>query len=148
MQASSLESINCVLLGAKASGKSTLIGYLMNREQTTNNPIEIKVSGAKSGETRRWSPMNQFVQSYGLDYDHMYHLLFHKTRMEAELQTTLELGFRYFRTERKEVTVFDTPSRADKLKFMQQACVMADIAILVVDASESFDLDTQSVVKD
>ena len=79
--------------------------------------------------------MFRLIESAGSKFEGKYGLLNH-TQTELLAMRTLDLKFNHFSTKRKIVNYIDTPSDASKLHLAAQGCVLADFAILVVDASE------------
>ncbi|RDU24297.1 adenylyl-sulfate kinase [Anaerosacchariphilus polymeriproducens] len=114
-----LKFITC---GSVDDGKSTLIGHmlydakLLFADQERALELDSKV-GSRNGE---------------IDYS----LLLDGLMAEREQGITIDVAYRYFTTERRSFIVADTPGHEEYTRNMAVGASFADLAIILVDASQ------------
>lgn len=114
-----LKFITC---GSVDDGKSTLIGHmlydakLLFADQERALELDSKV-GSRSGE---------------IDYS----LLLDGLMAEREQGITIDVAYRYFTTEKRSFIVADTPGHEEYTRNMAVGASFADLAIILVDASQ------------
>ena len=121
-----LKFITC---GSVDDGKSTLIGHmlydakLLFADQERALELESKV-GSNDGE---------------IDYS----LLLDGLMAEREQGITIDVAYRYFTTEKRSFIVADTPGHEEYTRNMAVGASFADLAIILVDASQGVLIQTK-----
>ena len=121
-----LKFITC---GSVDDGKSTLIGHmlydakLLFADQKQALELDSKV-GSRDGK---------------LDYS----LLLDGLMAEREQGITIDVAYRYFTTERRSFIVADTPGHEEYTRNMAVGASFADLAVILVDASQGILLQTR-----
>ena len=121
-----LKFITC---GSVDDGKSTLIGHILydtkklytDQEQALE--LESKV-GSRGGE---------------IDYS----LLLDGLMAEREQGITIDVAYRYFTTDKRSFIVADTPGHEEYTRNMAVGASFADLAIILVDASQGVLVQTR-----
>lgn len=121
-----LKFITC---GSVDDGKSTLIGHmlydakLLFTDQEKALELDSKV-GSREGM---------------IDYS----LLLDGLMAEREQGITIDVAYRYFTTERRSFIVADTPGHEEYTRNMAVGASFADLAVILVDASQGILLQTK-----
>ena len=121
-----LKFITC---GSVDDGKSTLIGHmlydakLLFADQEKSLILDSKV-GSREGK---------------IDYS----LLLDGLMAEREQGITIDVAYRYFTTEKRSFIVADTPGHEEYTRNMAVGASFADLAIILVDASQGVLLQTK-----
>ncbi|MBQ3824734.1 MAG: sulfate adenylyltransferase subunit CysN [Spirochaetaceae bacterium] len=121
-----LKFITC---GSVDDGKSTLIGHilydskLLFADQEKALELESKV-GSRGGK---------------IDYS----LLLDGLMAEREQGITIDVAYRYFSTEKRSFIVADTPGHEEYTRNMAVGASFADLAIILVDASQGVLVQTR-----
>lgn len=121
-----LKFITC---GSVDDGKSTLIGHmlydakLLFSDQKQMLQMESK-TGSRGGE---------------IDYS----LLLDGLMAEREQGITIDVAYRYFATEKRSFIVADTPGHEEYTRNMAVGASFADLAIILVDASQGVLIQTR-----
>ena len=114
-----LRFITC---GSVDDGKSTLIGHIL---------YEAKLLYA---DQKKALELESKVGSRGGAID--YSLLLDGLMAEREQGITIDVAYRYFTTERRSFIVADTPGHEEYTRNMAVGASFADLAIILVDASQ------------
>lgn len=114
-----LKFITC---GSVDDGKSTLIGHML---------YDAKLLFADQKQALR---MESKVGSRGGEID--YSLLLDGLMAEREQGITIDVAYRYFATEKRSFIVADTPGHEEYTRNMAVGASFADLAIILVDASQ------------
>ena len=114
-----LKFITC---GSVDDGKSTLIGHML---------YDAKLLFA---DQERALELDSKVGSRGGEID--YSLLLDGLMAEREQGITIDVGYRYFTTERRSFIVADTPGHEEYTRNMAVGASFADLAVILVDASQ------------
>lgn len=121
-----LKFITC---GSVDDGKSTLIGHMLYdaklifTDQEKALQLDSKV-GSRGGE---------------IDYS----LLLDGLMAEREQGITIDVAYRYFTTEKRSFIVTDTPGHEEYTRNMAVGAAFADLAVILVDASQGVMLQTK-----
>lgn len=115
-----LKFITC---GSVDDGKSTLIGHML---------YDAKLLFA---DQKRALELDSKVGSRGGAID--YSLLLDGLMAEREQGITIDVAYRYFMTERRSFIVADTPGHEEYTRNMAVGASFADLAVILVDASQS-----------
>jgi sulfate adenylyltransferase large subunit len=113
-----LRFITC---GSVDDGKSTLIGRMLYDAQT----IAEDQLAALDRDSKKFG-----TQNGGLDFA----LLVDGLAAEREQGITIDVAYRYFRTERRAFIVADTPGHEQYTRNMATGASTADLAIILIDA--------------
>src|SRR6185503_4879890 len=106
--------------GSVDDGKSTLIGRLLYDSQSV---YEDQVSSVeKASKNRNAGPIDFSLFTDGL-------------RAEREQGITIDVAYRYFATARRKFILADTPGHEQYTRNMATGASTADLAILLVDAT-------------
>lgn len=125
-----LKFITC---GSVDDGKSTLIGHmlydakLLFADQKRALELDSRV-GSREG---------------GIDYS----LLLDGLMAEREQGITIDVAYRYFTTERRSFIVADTPGHEEYTRNMAVGASFADLAVILVDASQGILTQTRRHAK-
>lgn len=121
-----LKFITC---GSVDDGKSTLIGHLL---------YDAKLLFA---DQERALELESKVGSTGGDID--YSLLLDGLMAEREQGITIDVAYRYFTTDNRSFIVADTPGHEEYTRNMAVGASFADLAIILVDASQGVLVQTK-----
>ncbi len=114
-----LKFITC---GSVDDGKSTLIGHML---------YDAKLIFADQENALK---LDSKVGSCGSNID--YSLLLDGLSAEREQGITIDVAYRYFNTEKRNFIVADTPGHEEYTRNMAVGASFADLAIILVDASQ------------
>jgi bifunctional enzyme CysN/CysC len=115
-----LEPLRVVIVGNVDHGKSTLIGRLLN---------EAGALGADSV-----AAMAEMSRRRGVDFEWAFAT--DALQVERDRGTTIDTSEAVFRTKRRSFVIIDAPGQDEFLRNMVTGASSADIAIVVIDASE------------
>lgn len=115
-----LKFITC---GSVDDGKSTLIGHML---------YDAKLLFA---DQEKALELDSKIGSNGGDID--YSLLLDGLMAEREQGITIDVAYRYFTTEHRSFIVADTPGHEEYTRNMAVGASFADLAVILVDASQS-----------
>lgn len=121
-----LKFITC---GSVDDGKSTLIGHMLYdaklifTDQKKALELDSKI-GSREGK---------------IDYS----LLLDGLMAEREQGITIDVAYRYFATEKRSFIVADTPGHEEYTRNMAVGAAFADLAVILVDASQGVMLQTK-----
>ncbi len=120
MQNDVLKFITC---GSVDDGKSTLIGRMLHDSHMIfdDQVNELKSSSKKYGTT-------------GEDID--FALLVDGLAAEREQGITIDVAYRYFKTEKRKFIVADTPGHIQYTRNMATAASNAQLAVILIDARQ------------
>ncbi len=121
-----LKFITC---GSVDDGKSTLIGHLL---------YDAKLLFADQEKTLE---LESKVGSTGGNID--YSLLLDGLMAEREQGITIDVAYRYFTTDNRSFIVADTPGHEEYTRNMAVGASFADLAIILVDASQGVLVQTK-----
>ena len=113
-----LRFITC---GSVDDGKSTVIGRLLYESKTLYDDQ----LAAIEADSKRWG-------TQGDETD--FALLVDGLAAEREQGITIDVGYRYFSTERRKFIVADTPGHEQYTRNMVTGASTADLAVILVDA--------------
>lgn len=125
-----LKFITC---GSVDDGKSTLIGHML---------YDAKLIYADQEEALE---LDSKLGSCGGDID--YSLLLDGLMAEREQGITIDVAYRYFTTERRSFIVADTPGHEEYTRNMAVGASFADLAVILVDASQGVLVQTRRHVR-
>ena len=114
-----LKFITC---GSVDDGKSTLIGHML---------YDAKLLFS---DQKQMLQMESKIGSRGGEID--YSLLLDGLMAEREQGITIDVAYRYFATEKRSFIVADTPGHEEYTRNMAVGASFADLAIILVDASQ------------
>ncbi|MCD7775301.1 MAG: GTP-binding protein [Clostridiales bacterium] len=121
-----LKFITC---GSVDDGKSTLIGHILyNAKLLFADQKEALVLDSKVGST---------------DGNIDYSLLLDGLTAEREQGITIDVAYRYFTTDKRSFIVADTPGHEQYTRNMAVGASFADLAIILVDASQGVLVQTK-----
>ncbi|MBN9008982.1 MAG: 50S ribosome-binding GTPase, partial [Rhizobiales bacterium] len=109
--------------GSVDDGKSTLIGRLLH---DTKRLFDDQLS-ALERDSRRYGTTGETID---------FALLVDGLVAEREQGITIDVAYRYFATDRRRFIVADTPGHEQYTRNMATGASTADLAILLVDASQ------------
>lgn len=121
-----LKFITC---GSVDDGKSTLIGHML---------YDAKLIFA---DQEKALELDSKVGSRGGAID--YSLLLDGLMAEREQGITIDVAYRYFTTEKRSFIVTDTPGHEEYTRNMAVGAAFADLAVILVDASQGVMLQTK-----
>ena len=116
--------------GSVDDGKSTLIGRLLYDCQLV---LEDQLD-ALAADSRKFG-------TTGDDLD--FALLVDGLQAEREQGITIDVAYRYFRTNRRKFVVADTPGHEQYTRNMATAASVSDLAIMLVDARKGISTQTR-----
>lgn len=119
----SLDLLRFITCGSVDDGKSTLIGRMLYEAQLI---FDDQVSTLQN-ESKR-----QGTQEGEIDFA----LLVDGLAAEREQGITIDVAYRFFATERRKFIVADTPGHEQYTRNMVTGASTADVAIILVDASQ------------
>ncbi|MFH1850254.1 MAG: GTP-binding protein [archaeon] len=122
-----MENLNIVIVGHVDHGKSTLIGRLF---YDTNSLPEGKVEELKT-----------ICKQLGKDLE--FGFLLDHLEEERDQGITIDTTQAFFRTTARQYTIIDAPGHAEFVKNMITGASQAEAAILIVDAGEGVQEQTQ-----
>ena len=115
-----LEPLRVVIVGNVDHGKSTLIGRLLNEAGALP---EGKVAAVAEMSRKR-----------GVDFEWAF--VTDALQAERDRGTTIDTSEAVFRTARRSFAIIDAPGQDEFLRNMVTGAASADIAIVVIDATE------------
>jgi len=120
---SQLELLRFITCGSVDDGKSTLIGRMLYEAQLI---FEDQVTSLQNDSKK--------VGTQGGDID--FALLVDGLAAEREQGITIDVAYRFFNTDRRKFIVADTPGHEQYTRNMVTGASTADVAIILVDASQ------------
>ena len=120
---SKLDLLRFITCGSVDDGKSTLIGRMLYEAQLI---FEDRVTSLQKD--------SQKVGTQGGDID--FALLVDGLAAEREQGITIDVAYRFFNTDRRKFIVADTPGHEQYTRNMVTGASTADVAIILVDASQ------------
>lgn len=120
---SRLDLLRFITCGSVDDGKSTLIGRMLYEAQLI---FEDQVTSLQKD--------SQKVGTQGGDID--FALLVDGLAAEREQGITIDVAYRFFNTDRRKFIVADTPGHEQYTRNMVTGASTADVAIILVDASQ------------
>ena len=121
-----LKFITC---GSVDDGKSTLIGHILYDTKKLYTDQEQALE------------LDSKVGSRGGEID--YSLLLDGLMAEREQGITIDVAYRYFTTDNRSFIVADTPGHEEYTRHMAVGASFADLAIILVDASQGVLVQTR-----
>jgi bifunctional enzyme CysN/CysC len=115
-----LEPLRVVIVGDVDHGKSTLIGRLLNE------------AGALGEDSV--AAMAEMSRRRGVDFEWAF--VTDALQVERDRGTTIDTSEAVFRTPRRSFVIIDAPGQDEFLRNMVTGASSADIAIVVIDATE------------
>ena len=115
--------LRCITCGSVDDGKSTLIGRLLY--ETRQIPDD-QLANLENASTKYGARENE------IDFA----LLTDGLSAEREQGITIDIAYRFFTTDKRRFILADTPGHKEYTRNMVTAASMADIAILLVDATK------------
>lgn len=117
------EILRIITCGSVDDGKSTLIGRLLYESHMLyEDQLESLVEDSKKIGT----------QGDGIDFA----LLVDGLAAEREQGITIDVAYRYFSTEKRKYIIADTPGHEEYTRNMATGASTADVAIILVDATQ------------
>ena len=120
---SELELLRFITCGSVDDGKSTLIGRMLYEAQLI---FEDQVTALQKDSKK--------VGTQGGDID--FALLVDGLAAEREQGITIDVAYRFFNTDQRKFIVADTPGHEQYTRNMVTGASTADVAIILVDASQ------------
>ncbi|MDO5291440.1 MAG: adenylyl-sulfate kinase [bacterium] len=124
-----LSLLKFITCGSVDDGKSTLIGHML---------YDAKLIFA---DQEKALELDSKVGSRNGDID--YSLLLDGLMAEREQGITIDVAYRYFTTEKRSFIVADTPGHEEYTRNMAVGASFADLAVILVDASQGVLLQTK-----
>ena len=121
---SRLDLLRFITCGSVDDGKSTLIGRMLFEAQLI---FEDQVTSLQKDSKK--------MGTQGGDID--FALLVDGLAAEREQGITIDVAYRFFNTDRRKFIVADTPGHEQYTRNMVTGASTADVAIILVDASQS-----------
>ena len=118
-----LDLLRFITCGSVDDGKSTLIGRMLFEAQLI---FEDQITSLQSDSKK--------VGTQGEDID--FALLVDGLAAEREQGITIDVAYRFFNTDRRKFIVADTPGHEQYTRNMVTGASTADVAIILVDASQ------------
>ena len=118
-----LDLLRFITCGSVDDGKSTLIGRMLFEAQLI---FEDQITSLESDSKK--------VGTQGGDID--FALLVDGLAAEREQGITIDVAYRFFNTDRRKFIVADTPGHEQYTRNMVTGASTADVAIILVDASQ------------
>jgi bifunctional enzyme CysN/CysC len=115
-----LEPLRVVFVGNVDHGKSTLIGRLLNE------------AGALGEDSV--AAMAEMSRKRGVDFE--WSFVTDALQVERDRGTTIDTSEAVFRTQRRSFVIIDAPGQDEFLRNLVTGASSADIAIVVIDATE------------
>ena len=115
-----LEPLRVVIVGNIDHGKSTLIGRLLNE------------AGALADD--KVAALAEMSRKRGVDFEWAF--VTDALQAERDQGSTLDTSEAVFRTARRSFVIIDAPGQEDLLRNMVTGAASADLAIVVIDATE------------
>lgn len=115
-----LEPLRVVIVGTVDHGKSTLIGRLLNE------------AGALGAD--RVAALAEMSAKRGVDFEWAF--VTDALQIERDRGTTIDTSEAVFRTARRSFAIIDAPGQEEFLRNMITGAASADLAIVVIDATE------------
>ncbi len=128
MELVSRSLVRVATAGSVDDGKSTLIGRLLFDTQSimSDQYEAIRATSEQSGEKE----VNLALLTDGL-------------RAEREQKITIDVAYRYFTSETRRFILADTPGHAQFTRNMVTGASLADVAIVLIDASRGITTQTR-----
>ena len=123
VQQSHLEVLRFITCGSVDDGKSTLIGRMLYEAQFI---FEDQVTALRNDSKKMGT------QGSAIDFA----LLVDGLAAEREQGITIDVAYRFFNTELRKFIVADTPGHEQYTRNMVTGASTADVAIILVDASQ------------
>jgi len=120
---SKLDLLRFITCGSVDDGKSTLIGRMLFEAQLI---FEDQVTSLQNDSKK--------IGTQGGDID--FALLVDGLAAEREQGITIDVAYRFFNTDRRKFIVADTPGHEQYTRNMVTGASTADVAIILVDASQ------------
>ena len=120
---SQLDLLRFITCGSVDDGKSTLIGRMLYEAQLI---FEDQVTALQADSKK--------IGTQGGDID--FALLVDGLAAEREQGITIDVAYRFFNTDRRKFIVADTPGHEQYTRNMVTGASTADVAIILVDASQ------------
>lgn len=121
--------LKCITCGSVDDGKSTLIGHILYDTKKLYTDQEQALE------------LDSKVGSRGGEID--YSLLLDGLMAEREQGITIDVAYRYFTTDNRSFIVADTPGHEEYTRNMAVGASFADLAIILVDASQGVLVQTR-----
>ena len=115
--------------GSVDDGKSTLLGRLLHE---TNNIYD--------DQSKQISDLSKKYKKPNVKID--YSLLLDGLIDEKEQGITIDVAFKYFQLEKRNIMLIDSPGHEEFTKNMANACTFANSALLLVDCSKKIQKQT------
>ena len=115
------ELLRFTTAGSVDDGKSTLIGRLLHDSKTVYEDQLASVK--KSRINRSTGPIDFSLITDGL-------------RAEREQGITIDVGYRYFATSRRQFIIADTPGHEQYTRNMATGASTADLAVILIDGTQ------------
>jgi len=124
------EIVRFVICGSADEGKSTLLGRLLY--------------DADMIPTDEWEALQKESLRYGAAGEKTdFALLLDGLQSEREEESTIDVGYRYFSTEKRKFIAADAPGHEQYTRNMATGASTADLAVVVIDARYGIDTQTR-----